>query len=122
MFKNKCLILIVTLSIIIGFVIAPNLWAQTWQAMPPYNLLWPLWSPTLSPPDPVTGTPTPILTELTSSTVFPVQPVMALCTTSFEWPMAITMPWLCQEDSGTWEPEAYLPIGPLKSNHETGSD
>jgi hypothetical protein len=54
--------------------------AQYWAALPPYNLLWPLWSPPLVTdfnPDPLVlaGT-TPIITELTSSTVLPVQPAI----------------------------------------------
>ena len=47
-----------------------------WQAIPPYNLLWPLWSPVLSPADPVTGLATPLLPFLDNSTLLPVQPVL----------------------------------------------
>ena len=50
--------------------------AQYWQALPPYNLLWPLWSPVLSPSDPITGIPTPIISSLTSDTFLPIQPVL----------------------------------------------
>lgn len=50
--------------------------AQYWQALPPYNLLWPLWSPTLSPADPLTGVPTPLLNSVTRNTALPVQPVL----------------------------------------------
>ncbi len=50
--------------------------AQLWQALPPYNVLWPLWSPILSPADPVTGVPTPLITELRKDTVLPVQPAL----------------------------------------------
>lgn len=50
--------------------------AQLWQALPPYNILWPLWSPALSPPDPVTGEPTPLITELKKNTLLPVQPAL----------------------------------------------
>jgi len=48
--------------------------AQYWTALPPYNVLWPLWSPALSPVSPTTGLPTPLLTSLTSNTLLPVQP------------------------------------------------
>jgi len=48
--------------------------AQTWQALPPYNFLWPLWSPALSPVDPATGLKAPIISELYNSTVLPLQP------------------------------------------------
>ena len=48
--------------------------AQLWKAIPPYNVLWPLWSPILSPPDPVTGEPTPLVDYLSYNTLLPVQP------------------------------------------------
>lgn len=94
MFKRNYLILIVTLSIIIALALAPTLHAQNWQAIPPYNILWPLFSPSLSPVNPVTGLPTPLLSILASDTILPVQPIMGWNPNSFEWPMAITMPWL----------------------------
>ena len=50
--------------------------AQTWTPLPPYNTLWPLWSSTLSPADPVTGLPIPLVSNLSSSTVLPVQPCL----------------------------------------------
>ena len=93
MFKRKYWILIATFSIIIGLVVVPVIHSQNWQAIPPYNILWPLWSPTLSPPDPVTGVPAPILNQLTSNTILPVQPIMGWNPNSFLWPMSITMPW-----------------------------
>ena len=57
-------------------IASPTIQAQNWVAMPPYNLLWPLWSPALSPANPVTGVPTPLLTSLTSNTFLPKEPVM----------------------------------------------
>ena len=58
----------------------PSARAQYWAALPPYNLLWPLWSPPLVTdfnPDPLVllGT-TPIVTELSNSTILPVQPAL----------------------------------------------
>lgn len=50
--------------------------AQLWQSLPPYNVLWPLWSPVLSPPDPLTGLPKPLVSEITKSTFLPVQPAL----------------------------------------------
>jgi hypothetical protein len=52
-----------------------------WIPLPPYNVLWPLWSPPLVTdfnPDPLVlaGT-TPIITELTRNTILPVQPGLA---------------------------------------------
>jgi len=58
----------------IFLTLAPCANAQTWQAIPPYNFLWPLWSPALSPVDPDTGLKAPLVTTLTSSTILPLQP------------------------------------------------
>jgi hypothetical protein len=55
---------------------SPVVQAQNWVPIPPYNLLWPLWSPALSPPNPVTGVPTPLLSSLTSDTFLPIEPVL----------------------------------------------
>ncbi|MGA1843673.1 MAG: hypothetical protein ACMUIS_03815 [bacterium] len=59
---------------------SPSIQAQNWRALPPYNLLWPLWSPPLVTDfnwDPLVllGT-TPIITELSKNTVLPVQPAI----------------------------------------------
>ena len=61
--------------------------AQNWAAIPPYNTLWPLWSPALSPVNPSTGLPTPLVTSLTPSTVLPVQPGLT-------WHPSLGYPWL----------------------------
>jgi hypothetical protein len=55
---------------------SPAVQAQYWVPLPPYNLLWPLWSPALSPPDPVTGVPTPILGAVTTDTFLPQEPIL----------------------------------------------
>ena len=55
---------------------SPVVQAQYWQAIPPYNLLWPLWSPALSPADPVTGVPTPLLSSVTRNTFLPIEPIL----------------------------------------------
>ena len=60
--------------------------AQYWAAMPPYNVMWPLWSPALSPLDPVTGLATPLVTSLTRNTVLPAQPALV-------WDPYQTTPW-----------------------------
>lgn len=65
----------------------PSLQAQYWTALPPYNLLWPLWSPALSPVDPITGLATPLITSLSSATILPSQPALA-------WNPALEFPWL----------------------------
>jgi len=69
------------------FVYSPIAQAQNWMAMPPYNTLWPLWSPALSPIDPSSGLPVPIVTSLTPTTVLPVQPGLT-------WNPALADPWL----------------------------
>jgi hypothetical protein len=59
--------------------------AQTWQALPPYNFLWPLWSPALSPLNSL-GVPTPLVSDLFPSTTLPLQPGLA-------WNPAISYPY-----------------------------
>jgi len=98
MFKNKKWLILTFQIMILVFIvsIAGNLGLiQTaeaqpyWASLPPYNLLWPLWSPPLSPAtgpiDPLTGlpTPVPIISELSNNTVLPVQPGIAWDPTNF---------------------------------------
>jgi hypothetical protein len=66
-------LLIFTALLLIG---SPIVYAQNWAPIPPYNLLWPLWSPVLSPADPVTGVPTPILSSVTRNTFLPLEPIL----------------------------------------------
>ena len=61
--------------------------AQYWAALPPYNTLWPLWSPALSPVDSGTGLAVPIVDSLSPDTILPVQPGLA-------WDPSWTYPWL----------------------------
>lgn len=61
--------------------------AQNWAALPPYNTLWPLWSPVLSPVNAATGLATPLVTSLTPRTVLPVQPGLT-------WDTTLRYPWL----------------------------
>ncbi|MGA1840405.1 MAG: hypothetical protein ACMUIU_07245 [bacterium] len=70
--RNVLLILIISLAL--GLIFSPMALCQYWTALPPYNFLWPLWSPALSPVNPVTGLPTPIVSDLYPSTVLPAQP------------------------------------------------
>ena len=42
---------------------SPNAVAATWSALPPYNVLWPLWSPVLSPADAAVYMEAPLLTD-----------------------------------------------------------
>jgi hypothetical protein len=71
-------ILLFTFILIISvYLTIPNATrAQHWAAIPPYNVLWPLFSPVLSPTDPITGLPTPLVTSLTNNTILPVQPAL----------------------------------------------
>jgi len=89
MFKGKrYLITLGTFLIIIScLILLPIAEAQYWTALPPYNILWPLWSPGLSPIDPVTGFTTPLLTSITRDTVLPVQPALV-------WDPYQTVPYL----------------------------
>ena len=61
--------------------------AQNWVALPPFNTLWPLCSPALSPVDPITGLPTPIVSDLSPGTVLPVEPGLT-------WDPAFNYPYL----------------------------
>lgn len=63
------------IGLVTVFFINSQASSQFWEAIPPYNFLWPLWSETLSPPSPITGVPTPIVSELTATTVLPIEPV-----------------------------------------------
>ncbi len=87
--------------------------AQTWMALPPYNFLWPLWSPALSP-----GA-IPLVNSLTSSTVLPAQPGLA-------WNPALSYPYFLYNSPigmqyydiiygiNPWPPSyAIDPLGPI---------
>ena len=67
-------------------VILPTSSNLTWWPLPPYNTLWPLWSPLLSPPN-VLGIPIPIVSSLTPDTVLPVTPGLT-------WDPNLDYPWL----------------------------
>jgi len=71
---------------IISLIFIHTVQSQTWVSIPPYNTLWPLWSPILSPPDPITQVSTPIVTSLSRSTILPVQP-------SITWDPQMPYPW-----------------------------
>ena len=75
---NKLFIFLI-LIFLFSICYSPIAQAQaTWAAMPPYNTLWPLWSPTLSPVNPITGIPAPIVNSLYNNTVLPIQPGLTL--------------------------------------------
>lgn len=91
MSSKKCFLKSLIFSLVILFAIGllyiPCAHAQNWWPLPPYNTLWPLWSPVLSPPNPITGTPVPIVSSLRPDTVLPVQPGLT-------WDPALKYPWL----------------------------
>ena len=82
----KTIIMIGVLLVVLGLMGNRLAVAQTWTVLPPYNFLWPLWSPALSPLDPLTGLNTPIVNNLYPSTILPVQPGLA-------WNPAISYPY-----------------------------
>jgi len=86
MFKGKkILILVFTFIVFIGMMLPALVRAQAyWTAMPPYNVLWPLWSPALSPGG------TPLITSLTKNTILPVQPGLVWNPTP---PAGLSIPW-----------------------------
>ena len=87
-FRKRALAFLVFVCLILaGVSLSHAAAAPTWWPLPPYNTLWPLWSPTLSPPNAL-GIPTPIVSSLTKKTVLPVQPGLT-------WdPVNKTYPWL----------------------------
>ena len=52
------------ISMIFVVLVCSVSYAQTWTNLPPYNILWPLWSPALSPVIAVTSLPTPLLNKI----------------------------------------------------------
>lgn len=93
----KHLVFLLSLSMFFILIFCPLVGAQVptttttlstnWAALPPYNTLWPLWSPALSPVNPATGLPTPLVTSLKPNTVLPVQPGLT-------WHPSLGHPWL----------------------------
>ncbi|MGA1867284.1 MAG: hypothetical protein ACMUJM_01940 [bacterium] len=82
-----CLLISFMLFIGIALLYSPIAEAQNWAALPPYNTLWPLWSPALSPIDDSTGLPTPIVSSLEPDIVLPVMPGLT-------WDPSIPYPWM----------------------------
>ena len=87
--RNWLKFMLLGLAVLLGvFLIStPVVQAQYWTPLPPYNTLWPLWSPPLSPTNPLTGLSTPIVSNLNPSTVLPVQPGLT-------WDPGLEYPWL----------------------------
>ncbi|MEW5802152.1 MAG: hypothetical protein AB1847_08620 [bacterium] len=86
--SSKAFLAVFSFLILFGFALSQAAYAQdNWVAMPPYNTLWPLWSPVLSPVDATTGLPTPIVTSLVPTTVLSVEPALT-------WDPGIEYPWL----------------------------
>jgi len=85
---NSTIFVILGIVVILLFVFIYTSHAAYWTALPPYNTLWPLWSPVLSPlTGPGAGVPTPIVSSLDPTTVLPVQPGLT-------WDPSWTYPWL----------------------------
>ncbi|MGA1867939.1 MAG: hypothetical protein ACMUJM_05255 [bacterium] len=74
--KKRIVFIVMTLTILLIALLVAGAQADYWTAMPPYNVLWPLWSPALSPENPVTGVATPLVNAVTRHTILPVQPAM----------------------------------------------
>ncbi|MCL6582374.1 MAG: hypothetical protein K6U11_01930 [bacterium] len=74
--KRQLLFAYMFVLAIVGSLLFAGLTQAQWAALPPYNILWPLWSPPLSPVNPTTGLPTPIITEFSKNTILPVQPAI----------------------------------------------
>ena len=85
--KLTVLLCIMVIMSVLFLVYAPISHAQNWAALPPYNTLWPLWSPTWAPVNAATGLPVPVVDSLFPNTVLPVQPGLT-------WDPAAANPWL----------------------------
>jgi hypothetical protein len=94
MYKERRFLFFISFMLIfaLGLLITSMAQAQNWELMPPYNVLWPLWSPALSPKSPTTGLPTPLVTSLTKNTILPVQPAIAWDPTTSFWALYNTPP------------------------------
>ena len=98
------LYLIFNLLVLTSIFIFPNIaGAQLWEPIPPYDFLWPLWSPVLSPPDPITGVPTPLVDSLDASTVLTVQPAIA-------WNPSLPYPYLLYNNPDYFDNAYYSNI------------
>ena len=97
--KHLLSICIMALILFINLTLfcSPGAAQDLWTALPPYNVLWPLWSPALSPPDAL-GVPTPLVTTLTRYTVLPVEPAIV-------WDPALPYFYLLYD--APWEPGIY---------------
>ena len=84
---SKWAIIVPAILMVFIFIVSPSINAQYWAAIPPYNTLWPLWSPVLTGSSPKTGIGSPLVTSLTPSTVLPVQPALT-------WDPSFGYPWL----------------------------
>jgi len=82
----KTLILLCAILVVLCLVGNRIADAQTWAPLPPYNFLWPLWSPALSPINALTGLATPLVSSLTAGTTLPAQPGLA-------WNPALSYPY-----------------------------
>ncbi|MGA1824682.1 MAG: hypothetical protein ACMUIP_08450 [bacterium] len=88
--RNFSKLFLVTFSILLAvcFSMTTVAYAQdNWTALPPYNTLWPLWSPALSPYDAITGIRTPIVTSLAPTVELPVEAALT-------WDPSLAYPWL----------------------------
>lgn len=85
--RDKIILLIMFAALCGILIYSPIAHAQYWVELPPYNTLWPLWSPALSPINEISGLPTPIVNSLAPSTVLPVVPGLT-------WDPSFPYPWL----------------------------
>ena len=85
---NKLFLITFSILFVVCFSLTGLAQAQNnWTALPPYNTLWPLWSPALSPYDAITGVRTPIVSSLEASVELPVVPALT-------WDPSLAYPWL----------------------------
>ena len=122
--KAKHLLYIQIISVIIMIIFlsfgSPVMAQDLWVPLPPYNILWPLWSPVLSPPDAL-GVPTPLLTTLNANTILPIEPVVVWDPSLPYFYLLYSQPWdpgifyynYYAEDFYSWPPDYLTATNPV---------
>ena len=83
---KKIVLYTIILASITSFFMLSSVNAQYWQAIPPYNLLWPLWVDALSPLG------VPAVSTIDVDTVLPIQPCWV-------WNNDLNYPWFLYDFS-----------------------
>lgn len=91
--RRQLLLCFLILGLVAVFFICSSVSAQYWQAMPPYNLLWPLWVTDLNYFNFFTGQKTPIVTSVNSATRLINPTTQSPVMPAWVWNPSINRPW-----------------------------